>query len=134
MFMRNKVKTVGTISEFMAGKHRERKDYKPLLRAGVTVGATVLCLTFGDVSFAFANAIDGAVASKVVNAFNPLVDLVKALSYPIGLVMMLGGGLFVMVGNADRGFAMIQKAGLGYVLIQMLPILMDLLVDIAKSL
>lgn len=111
-----------------------KKDYKPVIRAGVSVGVTILSLTFGDVSFAAAGVVDGVVTAKVVNAFAPLVELVKALSYPISLVMMLGGGLFVMIGNADRGFGMIQKAGLGYVLVQMLPLLMDLLVEIAKSL
>lgn len=130
-----KVKTVGTISEFMAGKHRKQaRDYKPIIKAGVAVSVTVLAVGFGDVSLASAGAVQGVVTQKVVTAFEPLIELVQALSYPIGLVMMLGGGLFVMIGNADRGFSMIQKAGLGYVLIQMLPLLMDLLVEIAKSL
>ncbi|WP_102271325.1 hypothetical protein [Cytobacillus massiliigabonensis] len=117
----------------------KRKGYfgvpvKPIVKACVTAGVIVLSLSFGDVSLAAAGAVNGAVTAKVVGAFAPLVELVKALSYPISLVMMLGGGLFVMVGNADRGFGMIQKAGLGYVLVQMLPLLMDLLVEIAKSL
>jgi hypothetical protein len=111
-----------------------RFPIKPIVKACVTAGVIVLSLTFGDVSLAAAGTIDGAVTAKVVNAFAPLVELVKALSYPISLVMMLGGGLFVMIGNSERGFGMIQKAGLGYVLVQMLPMLMDLLVEIAKSL
>lgn len=109
-------------------------DKRKVIKVCVTVGVTALSLTFGDVSFVAAGAVNGAVTAKVVHAFEPLVELVKALSYPISLVMMLGGGLFVMVGNSDRGFGMIQKAGLGYVLVQMLPLLMDLLVEIAKSL
>jgi hypothetical protein len=131
-----KIKRVGTISEFMSGKGCDvaRFDKRKAIKIGVTVGVTVLSLTFGDVSFAAAGAVQGVVAERVVAAFEPLVELVKALSYPIGLVMMMGGGLTVMIGNSDRGFGMIQKAGLGYVLIQMLPILMDLLVEIAKSL
>lgn len=124
-----------SVKEFMNRKpDATKKDYKPVIKVCVAVGVTALSLTFGDVSFASAGVIDGAVTAKVVGAFAPLVELVKALSYPISLVMMLGGGLFVMVGNADRGFGMIQKAGLGYVLVQMLPLLMDLLVEIAKSL
>lgn len=131
-----KVKTVGSISDFMTGKHQEKQatSIKPIVKIGVVVGVTALSVAFGNVMPVSANAIQGAVTGKVVNAFEPLVELVKALSYPIGLVMMLGGGLFVMIGNSDRGFGMIQKAGLGYVLIQMLPLLMDLLVEIAKSL
>lgn len=134
MFKR-KVETVGTISEFMAGDYRKTKrNYEPIIKGVVTSGVLTLSLTFGDVSFASAGVVDGAVTQKVVNAFAPLIELVQALSYPISLVMMLGGGLFVMIGNSERGFGMIQKAGLGYVLVQMLPLLMDLLVEIAKSL
>jgi hypothetical protein len=131
-----KVKTVGSISDFMAGKHREKQPLpiKPIVKVAVVIGVTALSLGFGDVSFAAANAVQGVVTAKVIHAFNPLIELVQALSYPIGLVMMLGGGLFIMIGNSDRGVGMIQKAGLGYVLIQMLPLLMDLLVEIAKSL
>ncbi|KQL18873.1 hypothetical protein [Cytobacillus solani] len=133
-----KRKETMSVKEFMARKEPLRipqeRNYKPIVKACVTAGVIVLSLTFGDVSLAAAGAVNGAVTAKVVGAFAPLVELVKALSYPISLVMMLGGGLFVMVGNADRGFGMIQKAGLGYVLVQMLPLLMDLLVEIAKSL
>jgi hypothetical protein len=35
--------------------------------------------------------------------------LVQALSYPIGLVVMLGGGLFVMIGSREKGFTLFQK-------------------------
>lgn len=121
-----------SIKEFMNGK--PKRDYKPIIRASVTVGVTVLSLTFGDVSFAAAGALNGAVTAKVVNAFAPLIELVQALSYPIGLTVMLGGGLFVMIGNSEKGFSMIQKAGIGYIMVQLLPLLMDLLVEIAKTL
>ena len=125
-----KVKTVGTIGEFMAGD--KSRNVKPIMKYAAAAGSVALAI--GVPSQAYAGPVSGAVTEKVVTAFSPLVDLVTALSYPIGLVMMLGGGLFVMVGNSERGFGMIQKAGLGYVLIQMLPLLMDLLVDITKSL
>jgi hypothetical protein len=133
--MAKKIKTVGTISEFMNRKQQAPRGYvKPAIKVCIVAGVAAISLGFGDVSFAAAGAVNGAVTAKVVQAFNPLIELARALSYPIGLVMMLGGGLFVMIGNADKGFSMIQKAGLGYVLIQMLPVLMDLLVEIAKSL
>lgn len=128
---------VMSIKEFLHGK--EKKEPKPSImkyavKGTAIAGTLVLSLTFGDVSFASAGTVNAVVTEKVVNAFNPLIELVQALSYPIGLTMMLGGGLFIMIGNNDRGLGMIQKAGLGYILIQMLPLLMDLLVEIAKSL
>lgn len=130
-----KKKEVMSIKEFMNRPNEsENKKIQPIIKSCVVIGVTTLTLTFGDVSFASAAAINGVVTAKVVNAFDPLVELVKALSYPISLVMMLGGGLLIMIGSSDKGFSMIQKAGLGYILVQMLPLLMDLLVEIAKSL
>ncbi|MFD6439011.1 hypothetical protein ACFWDG_04200 [Peribacillus sp. NPDC060186] len=139
-----KTKTeVMSINEFMARDTKAEQDMrkvklkataKKVAKVAVTVGVTAISIGFGDVSFAAAGALNGAVTAKVITAFNPLIELVQALSYPIGLTMMLGGGLFVMIGNSERGLSMIQKAGVGYVLIQMLPLLMDLLVEIAKSL
>ncbi len=131
-----KIKTVGTIGDFIRSEargSRAEKDYKTAGVALGIVGVSGVCVILGDASIASANMVDGFVAEKVVRSFDPLVELVRALSYPIGLVMMLGGGLFVMIGNSDRGFGMIQKAGLGYILIQMLPIMMDLLVEIASA-
>ncbi|MEK5109885.1 hypothetical protein MHI57_24800 [Cytobacillus sp. FSL K6-0129] len=136
MFKRNKVETM-SISEFMSRdykKEEKRVNWKTVAKVTTTAGVIAVSLGFGDVSFAAAGAINGAVTAKVVNAFDPIVELVKAISYPIALIMMLGGGIFVMIGNSDKGLSLIQKAGLGYVLVQMLPILMDLLVEIAKSL
>ena len=128
---------VMSVKEFLHGKEKPKTKpsiMKYAVKGTVIAGTLVLSLTFGDVSFASAGTVNAVVTEKVVNAFNPLIELVQALSYPIGLTMMLGGGLFIMIGNNDRGLGMIQKAGLGYVLIQMLPLLMDLLVEIAKSL
>lgn len=123
-------------NDFMSGNYKVNRldiDKKKAIKAGVAVSVTLLSLTFGDVSFAAAGTVNGIVTEKVVNAFDPLVQLAQALSYPVGLVMMLGGGLFMMIGNADKGLSMIQKAGFGYILVQMLPMFMDLLVEIAKS-
>lgn len=123
-------------NDFMSGNYKVNRldiDKKKAIKAGVAVSVTLLSLTFGDVSFAAAGTVNGIVTEKVVNAFDPLVQLAQALSYPVGLVMMLGGGLFMMIGNADKGLSMIQKAGFGYIIVQMLPMFMDLLVEIAKS-
>lgn len=128
---------VMSVKEFMNRKEvapEPKPIMKYVVKGAVVAGVITLHLTFGNVPSALAGAIDAAVTAKVANAFDPLIQLVQALSYPIGMVMMLGGGIFIMIGNSERGLGMIQKAGVGYILIQMLPLLMDLLVEIAKSL
>lgn len=137
MLRRNKIETIN-FKDFMDGSYKQA--IKPtinkemLLRAGLMITSLTFSLAFGDVSLASAGAINGAITDKVVTAFDPMIQLAQALSYPIGMIMMLGGGLFMMIGNSDKGLGMIQKAGMGYILVQMLPMFMDLLVEIAKAL
>jgi hypothetical protein len=77
-------------------------------------------------------AIPDAVKSKIVHAFDPLIELVTALSYPIAGVMIAGGCLFIMVGNREKGMSMIQTAAIGYILVQLSPLFLDLLVGIGE--
>jgi len=62
-------------------------------------------------------------------AFDPLIDLIQGLAYPVALVVVLGGSIFVMIGNSEKGFSMMQKAGLGYLLVMITPMILDVLVD-----
>ncbi|OOR18176.1 hypothetical protein EXW27_27960 (plasmid) [Bacillus mycoides] len=48
-------------------------------------------------------------------------------------VVALCGGLFIMVGSQERGFSLISRAGIGYIVVQMIPLFMRLLVEIAKA-
>lgn len=136
MFKRNKVETI-KFADFMKGEVAPPKptiDRKKVVRITVTAGVVLLSLGFGDVSMAAAGAVNGAITDRVVTAFNPAIELAQALSYPVGMLMMLGGGLYMMIGSSEKGLGMIQKAGMGYILVQMLPMFMDLLVEIAKAL
>jgi hypothetical protein len=47
--------------------------------------------------------------------------------------MIAGGCLFVMVGNRDRGMSMLQNAAIGYILVQLSPMLLKLLVGIGSA-
>jgi hypothetical protein len=79
------------------------------------------------------SAVSDAVKSKIIHAFDPLIQLTIALSYPIAAVMITAGCLFIMVGNREKGMGMIQMAGLGYILVQLSPLLMKLLVEIGRT-
>jgi hypothetical protein len=75
---------------------------------------------------------DGA-KDMILHAFDPLIQLIQSLAYPIAGVMIAGGCLFVMVGNRDRGMSMLQNAAIGYILVQLSPMLLKLLVGIGSS-
>ncbi|GGJ73240.1 hypothetical protein GGR02_002413 [Anoxybacillus voinovskiensis] len=133
MIFQPKIQRVGTISEFLRGDSSVKKFKRNGIEAALTIAGSTILLTFTGVDFASAATVSGVVYEKATNAFMPLVELIKGLSYPIALVIMSGGALMLMIGNKEKGYSMIQNASIGYILVQMMPMLMKLLVEIAKA-
>ncbi|MCM3665490.1 hypothetical protein M3204_13820 [Mesobacillus subterraneus] len=75
----------------------------------------------------------GQMYDKMIIAFNPLIDLIQALAYPIAMVVVLGGAIMVMINQKEKGYSMMMGAGLGYVLVNMTPMILNILVDAMKS-
>ncbi|AXM88447.1 hypothetical protein B379_04125 [Anoxybacillus ayderensis G10] len=133
MIFQQKIQRVGTISEFLRGEQSVKRFKQNGIEAVLTIAGGTVLLTFTGVDFASAATVSGFVYEKATNAFMPLVELIKGLSYPIALVIMSGGALMLMIGNKEKGYSMIQNASIGYILVQMMPMLMKLLVEIAKA-
>lgn len=135
---------------------KKAKKYAPVaVRVSLVIGSAIIFSNFIDITHAFAaepgsdvnevfkdvqsndgkfkNYIDGQLYNRIVNAFEPVIFLIKAVSYPIASVVALCGGLFIMVGSQERGFSLISRAGIGYIVVQMIPLFMRLLVEIAKA-
>jgi hypothetical protein len=143
MFNR-KVETVGTIAEFM-----RRDDEVPCARAWraalkaaatsaipLSLAARPAFASGGGVTAVEAvpaGAVGEAVKERIMGAFDPLVELMITLSYPIAGVMLTGGALAIMIGMRDKGYSMIQTAGIGYILVQMTPLFLKLLVGIGGA-
>lgn len=124
----------GNYGKEKARRNRQAKKSQKLdpkkLSPIIAVPATLLAA----MPAAAQQAGEATIQARVANAFEPLVDLAQGVSYPLALVMIIGGCLFIMVGNKDKGFSMIQAAGIGYILCQIAPLIMGLLVDIASAL
>jgi len=135
---------------------KKAKKYAPVAaRVGIMIGSVIIFNNLIDIPHVFAdgnnpdvnegfkdvqsndgtikNYIDGQLYNRIVNAFEPVIFLIKAVSYPIASVVALCGGLFIMVGSQERGFSLISRAGIGYIVVQMIPLFMRLLVEIAKA-
>ena len=67
-----------------------------------------------------------SIQTKVMSAFEPLIDVIIAFAYPASLAVMMGGALFVIFGNSERGFGMIQKAAMGYIALMLLPMIFEI--------
>lgn len=131
--MFKKREQVYTVKEFM---NRDNGD-KVAKTGGKPYGLIPLAVApFLQGTHAFASTVAGNVDTydKVVKAFDPLIGLVQALSYPVAMVVVLGGALFVMIGDRSKGFTMMQGAGLGYVLVQLTPLMLDILVSALRGL
>lgn len=151
MFFQPKVQTVGSISEFLhkddfrdvqkALKRFNKKACAQGFKASLTTlatGATAISLTntmFTSSAYAAGPVeyVKGQAKEKIVEAFMPLVDLIQALSYPIALIMLTGGALMFMINQKDKGISLIQNASIGYILVQLMPLMMQLLVGIGSS-
>ncbi|WHY93742.1 hypothetical protein QNK12_09895 [Neobacillus cucumis] len=103
----------------------------PFLKAKVIFANEAIPVT----AAASANAAvtTSAIYDKMLHAFDPLITLIQAVSYPIAMVVVLGGALFIMIGNKEKGFTMMQGAGLGYVLVQLTPLFLKILVEAMKA-
>ncbi|MEA0565566.1 hypothetical protein [Lysinibacillus irui] len=79
----------------------------------------------------------GIIAEKsleiLATALDPLVQILVAISFPIASVIMVGGCFFFMLGNSERAWNTIMNAGLGYVLIQMSPLFLQILRTIGDA-
>lgn len=71
--------------------------------------------------------------SALAHVLDPLVDIMVALSFPIASVIIVGSCFFFMFDKAEKAWSMIMKAGLGYVLIQVAPLILDVLKKVGES-
>jgi hypothetical protein len=71
--------------------------------------------------------------STLAHVLDPLVDIMVALSFPIASVIIVGSCFFFMFDKAERAWSMIMKAGLGYVLIQVSPLILNVLKQVGNA-
>jgi nitrate reductase NapE component len=71
--------------------------------------------------------------SALAHVLDPVVDILVALSFPIASVVIVGSCFLFMFGNSEKAWTGIQNAGLGYVLVQVSPIIMDVLKQVGNA-
>lgn len=131
-----------SISEFMSGDYKLSNKSKKKLGA---VASSVLPISLIP-SFASAQTITPEAVSAgatewlsekslqmLAHALDPLVDLMVALSFPIASVIIIGACFFFMLGKSDKAWSGIMNAGLGYVLIQIMPLLLNVLKEVGSA-
>jgi len=161
MLFQPKVQTVGSVGEFLNEDREIKKEIKKFNKKAAThgfkaslttlaTGATAISLTnnmFATHAHAqatqvastavYANGpvdyVKGKAKEQILEAFDPLVELIQALSYPIASIMLTGGALLFMINQKDKGISLIQNASIGYILVQLMPLMMQLLIGIGGA-
>lgn len=148
--------------EFMSGdykvKAKERK-HRIIKKTTKLVGAAILPLatggavgTLGFAMKAFASTTNAVpvsapmvvtvgakewmgeqTLSALAHVLDPVVDILVALSLPVASVIIVGSCFFFMFGKAEKAWTSIQSAGLGYVLIQVSPLILNVLKQVGNA-
>lgn len=122
-----------TIKEFMSGKHKEDdKRLEKLVWKGMGISLPAILLP--SVPLPVNAAMKQADIDTISHALDPLIDFIRELSYPIAGVMIAGGCLFIMIGGSlrDKGVDMIKNAAIGYILVQLSPLFVRILVTLGS--
>jgi hypothetical protein len=129
-------------------KGREPEPSKPvkflmLTGVGMATAAAVHATAMASpliIAVPLANVLDpSAVASASIagsamkHAFAPLIQVIQTLSYPVSFIGMAAGMLLISVGQRHKGIQMIKWAAIGYVGMQLVPGIMDLVSQVGQS-
>jgi hypothetical protein len=140
MIFSPKVQTVGSVKDFLVETRAERisTTSKKVFLSGVAIGIInqIPPLHLAVPTMAMGTPILGtiSVTEKIISAFNPIIQLIQGLSYPVGFIMITAGFLVMMTGNRQKGLNMIKWAAIGYVGMQFAPAVMTILVEVGRAL
>ncbi|ACA57496.1 bacitracin ABC transporter ATP-binding protein [Clostridium botulinum] len=93
------------------------------------VDTTATTLT---VTLLFTTPVSAVGFDKITGALNPLIDLIQALGYPLAVLSMSGGAITMMF-NKRMGVRIIKDTAVAYLVLQFVPGLMKILMDIGKA-
>lgn len=124
MFSSEKIVTVGSISDFLVP--RDQKEVNVLL-------ATIPISLASSSILTFTSKAHAETPFSLIHAFDPLIEIIQSLAYPVGFVMICAGFLVIMTGNKTKGLHIIKWAALGFLGMQFAPGLMTLLGEVGRS-
>jgi hypothetical protein len=132
-----------SFNDFMSGQYKDskpnRKGKKVLGKVATSITAPLILAkpTFAATNEAIpVNASEWMgeqTLSALAHVLDPVIDILVALSLPVASVVIVGSLFFFMFGNAEKAWGMIQNAGLGYILIQVSPLILNVLKQIGNS-
>lgn len=135
-------------SDFMSGNYNKKKVDKKKLRpnlkavAKTAVAVPIISGLTGKYAFAATPEVVTAGATEwmgektlqaLAHVLDPVVDILVALSFPVASVIIVGACFFFMLGNSEKAWSTITSASLGYVLIQVSPLILNVLKQVGNA-
>jgi hypothetical protein len=127
-----------SIKEFMNNeKPYSRK--KSIVKFGAALPLAVLPMTTISAQAATTESVAVATMSpdeiydKVQTAFEPVNVLIQSLAYPLAGIVVLFGTILVIISQKEKGLQLMSNAGLGVILVNLMPMLFDVLAQIMKA-
>lgn len=88
----------------------------------------------GVMSLAMLQEVDANVmTAKIVHAFDPLISVMQALAYPVSFLSISAGMLLISVGQRHRGINMIKWGAIGYIGMQIVPGIMEMVAQVGEA-
>jgi hypothetical protein len=127
-----------SIKEFMNNeKPYSRKN--SVIKFGAALPLAVLPMTTITAqaatvdSYPVASMTSDQIYDKMLTAFEPINTLIQALAYPVAGIVVLFGAIMVLISQKEKGFQLMSNAGLGVILVNLMPMLLSILVEIMKG-
>ena len=73
------------------------------------------------------------ISSKIRTSTNPIIELLAGLGYPVTYAMLIVGTIMIITGKKSKGLDVIKWACIGYVGLQFVPFLLNLLEEIGRD-
>lgn len=73
------------------------------------------------------------IADKMKEGLNPVIELLAGLGYPVTYAMLIVGMIMIITGKKSKGLDVIKWACIGYIGLQFVPFLLNLLADIGRE-
>jgi hypothetical protein len=73
------------------------------------------------------------IASKIIKAFDPLIDLMQGLAYPLCYLTCAVAVLFIIIGQRKKAFELAKWSIVGYLAAQWLPAFLKIIQEVGKA-
>jgi Type IV secretion system pilin len=127
MLFTPRVQTVGSISDFLNTNRKKGVSIPTESKFLPVMLSTAALSAYSSVASA------ASIQDKIIHAFDPLIELVQALAYPVGFTMICAGFLVIMTGNRHKGLHIIKWAAIGYIGMMFAPGIMAILQEVGRA-